>query len=215
MWVAHFKVWHKNSPLLMLCDKYDMHAVSQYLNNFEEDGVPKIMRVATFWGKDKEKVIEEVSKEPRVKVIHREGDQLFFTQDAIRSFHTMVSDRNIFFLEPILEEKGFQWWTIGSNKKENLLEFYEKVNSKKDFATIELLSIKKRKYNIFFQPKLNESDAIGFNWWKKAVEAGYYEYPRRISLSELSKKLGIPFSTLKDHLRKTERALMKELAKSA
>jgi predicted DNA binding protein len=40
-----------------------------------------------------------------------------------------------------------------------------------------------------------------------AVEAGYYETPRRIDLSELADRLGIPRSTLSYRLRRAEAAL--------
>lgn len=213
MWVAEFKVWHQGSPLLPISEKLDVHLFSQYLNTFEENGVAKIMRLAVFWGKDKEKAVEELRASPRAEIIYREGDQLFFTQSATGSFHTTVSDKHVFFLGPILEEKGFQWWKVGSNKKENLLNFFQKIKKMKGYANIELLGIKDQKIStILFSriPDFPEKDLI---WWKTALAEGYYEYPRRISLEQLAKKLGVPYTTLKDHLRKTEIALMKKIGR--
>jgi hypothetical protein len=93
MWVAEFKVWHKGSPLLPISAKFDVHMFSQYLNSYEEKGLPKIMRIAKFWGKDKEKAIEELENFRDGEVIYREGDQLIFAQKAVRSFHSLVADR--------------------------------------------------------------------------------------------------------------------------
>ncbi|MBU0636515.1 helix-turn-helix domain-containing protein [Candidatus Micrarchaeota archaeon] len=213
MWVAEFKVWHKGSPLLPLSEQMDVHMFSQYLNTFEEKGKPKIMRMAVFWGKDKENAIKELYKHTDSEVIFRESDQLFFSQNATRSFHTMVSDKNVFFLGPILEEKGFQWWKVGSNKKENLLRFFERIKQQKGFATIELLSIKDKKIGLLSFSKMPELDERDLEWWKKALQEGYYQYPRKASLEELSKKMGIPYSTLKDHLRKTESFLMRKIGR--
>jgi predicted DNA binding protein len=213
MWVAEFKVWHEGSPLLPISEKLDIHMFSQYLNNFEEKGVPKIMRVAIFWGKDKEKAISELAHHPRAEIVYREGDQVFFSQNALGSFHTMVSDKNVFFLGPITEEKGFQWWKVGSNKKQNLLQFFEKIKKLKGYAKIELLSIKKRKIGHLSFSKIPGMDDRDLEWWKTALAEGYYEYPRKISLEQLAKKLGVPYTTLKDHLRKTEVMLMKKIGR--
>lgn len=213
MWVAEFKVWHKGSPLLPLSEKLDVHMFSQYLNSYEENGLPKIMRIAKFWGKDKEKAIQELERFPEGEVVYREGDQLIFAQKAIRSFHSIVADKTVFFVGPIIEEKGFQWWKVGSNKKENLMKLYEKIRKQKGFATIELVSIKSKKMGFFSFSGFSEINEADLIWWKIALAEGYYEYPRKISLQQLGKKLGVPYTTLKDHLRKTEIALMKKIGR--
>lgn len=213
MWIAEFKVWHQNSPLLGLSEKFDVHAFSQYLNTFEENKKPRLMRMAVFWGKDKEKAIAELYAHPASEIIYREGDQVFFVQNAIRSFHTLVLDKTVFFIGPLLEEKGFQWWKVGSNNKENLLKFYQKIKKLKGYATIELLSITNKKIHSVSFSKMPEIEDKELEWWKTALHEGYYEYPRKISLQQLSGKLGVPYSTLKDHLRKTENALMKKIGK--
>lgn len=213
MWVAEFKVWHKGSPLLPISEKLDVHMFSQYLNSFEENGVPKIMRLAVFWGKDKERAIQELYSHPRAEIVYRERDRVFFTQEAIRSFHTTVSDKHIFFLGPIVEEKGFQWWKVGSNKKENLLNFFKKIRKMKKYAKIELLGIRDQKISGIPFSRISDFPEKDLVWWKTCLAEGYYEYPRRISLQKLARKLGVPYSTLKDHLRKTEILLMKKIGR--
>lgn len=213
MWVAEFKVWHEGSPLLPLSEKLDVHAFSQYLNTFEENGKPKLMRLAVFWGKDKEKAIQTLTNYPHAEVVFREGDQLFFTQNATRSFHAAVSDKNVFFVGPVLEEKGFQWWKVGSNKKENLLRFFQKIKKLKPYATIELVGIRDQKISLVSFSRIPELDNRDLEWWKTALHEGYYEYPRRISLEGLAKKLGVAYTTLKDHLRKTENQLFHKIGR--
>src|SRR3989338_1168790 len=212
VWIAEFKVWHKGSPLLPLSEKYDVHMFSQYLNTFEENGQPKLMRLAKFWGVDKEKAISELLNHPDSDVIHREGDVVFFAQKAIRSFHTLVADQTVFFLGPVLEEKGFQWWKVGSNKKENLTRLLEKIQKQKIYATAELVSIKNRKTGFVSFSSVPQVDAQDLDWWHRALDEGYYEYPRKISLESLAKKIGVPYTTLKDHLRRTENQLMHQIA---
>ena len=47
-----------------------------------------------------------------------------------------------------------------------------------------------------------------------AIEKGYYEYPRKISVQELAKISKSPRSTFQEHLRKAESKLMKILLQS-
>ncbi len=48
----------------------------------------------------------------------------------------------------------------------------------------------------------------------RAVQEGYYDYPRRITLSELARKLGVSKSYLSETLMKVESRLLKEVARS-
>jgi len=210
MWVAEFKVWHEGSPLLPLSERLDVHAYSTYLNSFKERGKAKVMRLAVFWGKDKEKAIQAMYAHPGTEVISREGDQLVFSQKAIRSFHTIVSDKTAFFLGPILEEKGFQWWKVGSNQKENLIHLFRRIKKLKGYAKVELVRIKNQKLQTLSFNPFSELQGKDLEWWKAALREGYYEYPRKISLKQLGEKLGVPFSTLKDRLRKAELHIMKK-----
>lgn len=43
-----------------------------------------------------------------------------------------------------------------------------------------------------------------FEAFRAAIDHGYYQVPRRVTLSELSQKLGKSPSTVSEHLRKTE-----------
>ena len=44
-----------------------------------------------------------------------------------------------------------------------------------------------------------------------AQRYGYYEYPRRISTEDLARKMGLTKTTLIEHLRKAENALVSNL----
>ncbi len=47
----------------------------------------------------------------------------------------------------------------------------------------------------------------------RAVQEGYYDYPRRITLSELAEKLGVSKSYLSETLMKVESKILKEVAR--
>ena len=213
MWVADFRVWHKGSLFIALWDKYKLHAYSRYLNTYEERGVPKIMREAVFWGENSNKAVDFIRLWPSSKIIYSEKNRVIFSTNAIKSFHSTVLSSEVFLMNPILEEYGWQFWTLGSSSKENLLKFFNKIKSMQGEAKIELIQIKKATLDEFSLVSKPTIDFRDVEWWQRAMNEGYYEYPRKISLKDLSKKLGVPFSTLKDHLRKTELSLMKEISR--
>ena len=47
-----------------------------------------------------------------------------------------------------------------------------------------------------------------------AISLGYFDFPRKISLTELSKKVSIKPSTLSEILRNAERKILRNTAKS-
>lgn len=211
MWLAKFKIWHKGSILLELHEKYEFSAVSQYLNNFKQKNKSMLMRSVVIWGKDSNKALEVMLNSPKINIVIHEKNQLVFFQTATHSFHNIVTNRKVFLTEPILEENGFQWWSVGSKNREDLMKFYEKLKKLKNHATIEIISIKKTK--LFFPQKsqIEDINKKNLELWKKIYNSGYYQYPRKKNLKEISKELDIPYSTLKDTLRKTENSIMKKI----
>lgn len=214
MWIAEFKVWHEGSPLLPFSKKMDIHLMGSYLNTYHENGIMKVMRIARFWGKEKEKAIRGMLEIPSTQLVAREGDQMVFCQTASTPFHSLVMDRNVFFVAPIIEEYGFQWWKVGSHTKENLLRFFRKLSKDKKKVHIELLGIYKGKLNMVQQLSLGDLPERDLHWIQSAVKEGYYSFPRKISLENLALKLGVPYATLKRHIRKSEAAIIQRSIKS-
>lgn len=48
----------------------------------------------------------------------------------------------------------------------------------------------------------------------EAIRRGYYDFPRKITLSELGKAIGVSKPTLEEYIRKTERKIMSKVAKT-
>jgi hypothetical protein len=44
-----------------------------------------------------------------------------------------------------------------------------------------------------------------------AVHGGYYDYPRKITLEDLAKQMGVSYATYQAHLRKAEQKLLPAL----
>jgi len=207
MWIAEFRMWHE-SPMLEATRKYDAKIYSYYLNVFEDKGKRFINKAIVVEGKDAGKAIEEIAADPRVTVFFKKGNQIFYSLPVVDSFHASVLDRRIFSLKPQIGQNGTELWTLASSDKKALLGLVKKVNSPDGKTGIELLSIRREDPNFFAQGALNSLTDLQRTALLAAYREGYYEYPRNVDLKKLAKKLGVPRTTLTEHLRKAEAKIM-------
>lgn len=119
-----------------------------------------------------------------------------------------------FRIHPVVVHRGVERWFVICGGGENLDE--EFIN---DNFTI-VLSLKRLATFEFFEKYLAGLYGLNFidifseisdedrNILSKAVENGYFDWPRRIKLSDLGKNLNIPKSTLSYHVRKIEKKVV-------
>ncbi|MFH1443113.1 MAG: helix-turn-helix domain-containing protein [Candidatus Micrarchaeota archaeon] len=211
MWVAVFKVWHHNSVIIEATKKLDAQATSYYLNLVRKGGKILVNKVLTASGRDKGKLIEAIKKDPRLKITHIEGDQVFYQNTAKYIFHSAVLNSSLFFIKPDVIKEGFEWWYVASWDKDELMKLYSTMKKLKGKATIELISIKKQKVNVFVEDIFQELTEKQFEAFKLCWKMGYYSVPRKMSLEEIAEKLHLPFSTFRDRIRAAESKIMGEM----
>jgi len=211
MWVADFKITH-DDWILPKTLKYHVWASGIPVNAYEKDGKKYHSGMVFLHGKeeDKKQFIESLKHDSFIKDMDVKGNQVYVLiegEDAI----THAFDASLFFTRPVLLKEGYEYWSLGSWNKESLMEFYSKV---KKIASIEILKIKEEMPSVFIQhtiPKLTDKQRYAI---ELAIEHGYYEHPRRISVEGLAKLSKTPRSTFQDHLRIAESKLMKLLIES-
>ncbi len=208
MWVGEFKAWHKSSVLLELTKGIDGHIANYYLNAFTEKGKDYLFRVALCAGREKEKLKEGIRRDPRIRVMGIEGDQVFFAIESKTVFHKLMLDRKEFMAKPIILKDGWEYWTVASWRKEDLTALFDKINSLKGEASAEIVSIKEQKLNLFLPNALESLTGKQREIMQKAFKAGYYSFPRKASLEDIAKKQGIPRTTFQNHLRKAENKII-------
>ncbi len=213
MWIADFKVWHFGSESIELSRDFDAALHNFNLNLYRKNGIFYIMRCAYFSGENAKEFRDTwIKGDKRIKVIASDGQQVFYSHPADVAFHTLLFDREIFFVGPVITEKGFQYWKVAAPKKKPLLSLFKRVQKlgpKK--ASIELLSLRQGDVNIFAQGVLSELTPLQLQALQLACKHGYYSYPRKISLQQLAKLVGIPRTTLQSHLRRAERTILPSL----
>src|SRR3989344_1181914 len=111
MWIAEFKVWHAGSDAIELSSEFDAILSNVNLNLYKEKGKLYIMRCASFSGpQTNEFRATWVKNDPRIKVIAADAAQVFYSHPADLAFHTLLFDKSVFFVGPVVTKKGFQFW---------------------------------------------------------------------------------------------------------
>jgi len=211
MWVAKFKIKH-DCWILSKTLTYGFSAVGVPLNSFKKDGKMYHTGFDILKGTEKSKTafVNSLGTDRRVKKAIRNGDHLFTLIEG-EDFIANIFDPSLFFISPVLQEDGYEYWDLGSWNRKTLLVFFQKA---KEFADIKILKLKKEVPALVFHramPSLTEKQQCAF---QLAQELGYYDYPRKITVTELAKKMREPRTTVQEHLRKAEAKVMAELKRS-
>ncbi len=206
MWVAKFKIKH-NCWILQKTIKYHVSAVGLPLNTFEKNDKKYHTGLDFLRGSEenKRKLVKSLEKDSRVKKFVVRDDQLLTLIEG-EDFIAHVFDPSLFFVSPVLQKEGYEYWELWSWKRLTLVSFYNKV---KHLGTIEMLKLRKEIPLLTIHqalPKLTVKQQTAYHL---AQELGYYEYPRKISVEELAKKARMPRTTFQTHLRKAESKVMK------
>lgn len=210
MWAAEYKVWHEGSAGTDLTRKFPVTVRIYLLNVFYEKqlGVAKAIAVT---GKDWKKFISEWCRleAHRMHFSRVEGNQLFYSYPQPKhNYASIALQKDIFFLKPIVIRGGFEYWTLASWDREKLINLQRKAKKIGSKAIFTLLSIRKQKPNLFVSAAAGSLSPQQLEAFQSAVEAGYYQYPRKTDLAGLAKSLGVSKSTLREHLRVAEAKLM-------
>lgn len=120
-------------------------------------------------------------------------------------------------LESIGVKSGYLFPPIGISDGKIKISFLGSESQVRDF--LEKVDAAQIHYKVIMLTDANFSPSSPLNELTEkqrevllaAFKHGYYDIPRRINTSQLSKKLGIGDSTLAEHLRKAERQLLVSL----
>ncbi len=210
MWVAEFKVWHETSEAMKLTAKYDVVVTSIYLNEYKKGGKTYVTKALAVYGPEwKEYVLELERKMKRYEIRKIEENHVYFNIPTTSySYHTLILDEDVFFVKPFILKGGSEYWFVGSWDKKNLLRLKEKVGKRSEHATLQLLKLKEQRVDFFIPDILEKLPEKRRDVLKKAVESGYYSFPRRMNLKQLARRLHISPATLREHLRLAENALI-------
>lgn len=205
MWVGKFKIKH-DDWILEKTVKYNIIARGIPLNSYIQKSKHFHTGMVFLYGseKDKEKFIKSVKKDKRVQKCEVKGNQLFVLIEGKDSI-AEAFEKSLFFIQPVLMKEGFEYWELGSWERKLLIAFYDRVTK---IAKVEILKLKRESPAVFIQhavPKLTGKQRGAL---ELALESGYYNYPRKLSVQDLAGKAKTPRTTFQEHLRKAEQKMM-------
>lgn len=215
MWVARFKIWHKNCLLRPRCVKYQITDLVYLINSWGEKNKFYYTELHILQGteENKKKFIKDLKKEKSIKKLEQKGNYVFTLnkEPLEKQYYSPVFDPKIIQVRPVVQRSdGYENWEIASWDRESLMKI-----TKVPVFDVEIKSIKETKLSdIFFPhifPKIStkQKEAI-----ELAIKNGYYEYPRKITLEKLAKIAKVKRQTFQENLRRAEKKLIPFLTES-
>ena len=215
MWVAKFKIWHKNCLLRPRCIKYQVTDLVYLINSWREKNKFYYTELHILQGteENKKKFIKDLKKEKSIKKLEQKGNYVFTLnkEPLEKQYYSPVFDPKIIQVRPVVQRSdGYENWEIASWDKEALMKITEVP-----VFDVEIKSIKETKLSdIFFPhifPKISTKQKETI---ELAIKNGYYEYPRKITLEKLAKIVKVKRQTFQENLRRAEKKLIPFLTES-
>lgn len=217
MWTAKFRVIHKTCTVAPLCKKYHVDDYIYLLNAWSQDNYFYYSETHNLQGSEQNKIkfIKELKKGKTMVKFEEKGSQLF-TLNKVEGWKIIFMplwDKKIIQTKPILQKSdGTEIWELSSWEKKPLTHILERLPEEFE---VHLLKMEKLKTTDIFIPMILP------NLTKKqkrvidlALEKGYFTYPRKCSLEDLSKLLELSKQTTRQHLRVAENKLIHYMHKN-
>ena len=170
-----------------------------------KDGIRQLVEV-TADPEGLEKIVKEVKASPLVKeayIVETKKGKMIGSLLTSSVFCGMIMGSNAFcrtcFFQSKSRPDGTVEWTIAFTGREALTELLDRLKEEKvevkilrlaSVADVETLTSRQR------------------NIVEIALEEGYFDYPRRITLRQLASRVGVSASTVSEVLRRAEKKIL-------
>lgn len=152
--------------------------------------------------KNKKAMLRDIKKQPEFVEMEVNNDfVILVTKQPL--FTEAVYDPRIIRVNPVVINKtGYHVWDLASFDRKLLvrvIDFAEKYLDSK------VLKFKQEKVsNISFTQLLPELTKNQKKAMEMAINAGYYDYPKKVKMEKLAERMNISYSTFQAHLKKAE-----------
>ena len=204
MWRLKLKLSSSNQFMGRMAMKHNVSITGYPLSYWKDNKNLYLISAGFIFGEDynKKEFMKDIKKQPEYVESEESGDfSISTTKQPL--FSEPVYNPKIIRLNPvIINKKGYHIWDLASFYRKEL----EKVIG---FATkylnAEILLFKQERIkNISFTkifPELTDNQKKAM---ELAINSGYYDYPKKITLPDIARKMGISYSTFQAHLKKAE-----------
>ena len=197
MWIAKFRLKHEGDIFTERTSKFNINFLGYPVTTYAKNKKQYFIVNGFLDGemKNKKQFIKNLKSDKRVKSIEEKNDYVIlliqYSETEINKTDMQTFyNPSIIHLEPVLNSKdGYEYWTIGSFEKEDLMQT---IQSAQKLHKGKLISIENKKseglFIIGIQPHIS---AMQKKVMKLAFKENYYTYPRQIEIIRIAKQLKI------------------------
>ena len=193
-WVAEVTTHHPSTVRILDCKPAE-----------SKNGIRQLVEVSSD-PEELKQIVRDVKASPFVKeayIVETKRGRMVGSLLTESVFCSMVMQSNAFCRTCLFQSKskadGTTEWTVAFTGREALTELLDRLkNNKVDVKILRLTSIADVESLTSRQRSIVEV----------ALEEGYFDYPRRITLRNLAKKVGVSASTVSEVLRRAEKKIL-------
>lgn len=213
--VLTLKIWHPGCWTLDVTE--ELHGLELVANTISNSpsyvaadtmaiGSEDVLRSFLLWIKGDERVVHSHVLDLDAQ---RRTLRVFVRYTARDSIFSALLDHNVAPIEPIRATGGYEYWTVytpGAGITSDIL-------SDPRLSDCEIVAVSARDYGTRRKrrdPRHRETlTPRQLDISLKALEMGYYSWPRQVTAQELALNLGLSATTVREHLRKSESKIVR------
>lgn len=211
MWKAIFEVSHDTCVISPLCKKHQITDFVYLVNAWEDNDFFYYTEAHILQGDEdnKKKFVKDLKKNKTLVKFEQKGNFVITLQKrpSWMNAYMPLFDKRIIQTKPLIQRAdGTELWEMACWDKEPLMQILERLPEE---FKVKLRSITQSKIDDIFlphiMPKLSDKQKQVI---QLAVKMGYFEFPRKINLDGLAKKLKLSKQTVQQHIRIAEKKLV-------
>lgn len=211
MWMLKFTASTDNTKVGSLAAKHRVVVQLYPLLTNRVKGHSEIQFYGIVFGPDENKqtFLQDFSALSEVLKV-RQYDDSFIFKYREKEHHVNFYNPEVLFIEPWTLDgvNRVHRMTLGAWSRSHLVEVYNNIKEHHDTRLLSLKISRMKAPALVFcnvRPPLTSQQRMALDL---AIQNGYYEHPRNVSVKELAEMAKLSFSTFQAHLRKAEKRII-------
>jgi predicted DNA binding protein len=157
------------------------------------------------------KFVRTISTDLDTKIVIQKHDYSSMEPNV----NTYIEKHNCMEVQPTMYKEGFEWYRILAFDQSDVLKLFQDLSKTADINVVSRRTLPDRTVGdtltISTQSLFGDLTEKQLQSLLSALSLGYYNSPRRITTSDISKKMNIPRTTFETHLRKAQGKVLRGL----
>ena len=156
------------------------------------------------------KVLKRIYTYPDLQMVAK------YNVSGFKSVDASAEKNHCMIVYPVTHREGWEWYRALAFSERDLRNLFKDLDS---FCTVEVESrVSKPTGAVRDTYVISRSNLVGGLTTKQyqalalAIESGYFRVPKEVTTDQIAKRLGVPSTTLEEHLRKGQSKLLSAIA---